>query len=441
MRTLLALVVTTVLVAGPVDTPFRDLNDLRQTLLRENGPLLVIMGADEPKLKPVLPELLAGDPLVDYHLRSQVVAPQDPLGKALRALPDWPAAPVAWALLTPQGSVGAGGAGIPSPGEVGSALEKAGCRPPVEALRAFVKTNPDRLDMTVLLLAELKRIGEIRTRRESGRRQPTPGLSETEVVQYGGGLRVVGKENGPAEPDAPLAPLSESQDSRIWEDYAACLERALPALMPAILRGELAGEDLVPEVLAASPRLKDAASTLIASVESALVQAPSNPSLWHLWVTFRAGGGGMDFTRLLSTLTPSPLMGDTPWPPSEVIASCVRTCREQKDWSTLCQVAEPPVRKLLDSAALGKRPANLMNPNLVPSVWTALVGPLVEAYLRQGDQGAAERTLREWLDAGGWKGASRAASAWAQASGATDLAAEWAKEAGPESGPPSRLTR
>lgn len=432
MRTLLSLLLTTVLAAGPADAPFRDLNDLRQTLAREHGAMLVIMGADEPRLKPVLPELLAGEPLVDYHLRSQVIPPQDPLGKVLRGLPDWPEAPVAWALLTPRGEVGAGGAGIPTPGEVGKALEKVGCRPPVEALRTFVKENPDRLDMTVLLLAELKRIGEIRTRHETGRRQPAPRLGETEVVQHGGELWVVGKENGPAEPEAALAPLSESQDSRIWDEYAACLEKTLPALMPTLLRRGLDAGNLVPDVIAASPRLKDAAEALMPDIESALAQAPSNRSLWHLWIAFRAGGGGTDFTQLISTLTPSPLMGDTPWPPPEVIASCIRECREQGNWSTLGQIAEPPVRKLLEACTPGQRPAGLMNPNLVPSVWTELVGPLVEAYLHQGDPAAAERTLRDWLSGGGWKGALKAAVAWAKANGASDLATKWDQEAGRE---------
>ena len=372
---------------------------------------LLVLDADAGAAEADLAALLAEEPLLPLDLRTQVL---DPAAAPGFEAPGAPAAPGRrWVLFGPAGLVAAG-PGLPTAQEAAKAFQSTGCRPRLAALKEFLGAHGEQLDAVVAVLAELRREGEARTRRELGNPQRLP---ERAGVQGQAGALVPG---GEPEPDGESrALLRDEADEAIWAEYQALLAERLPDLLPYSDQLPRALASLVPSCLWASPRLQACAGQVRPQVEAALAARPANQGLWRLWLALHTEEDGRSLVELLASLDPGPTQ--VPWPPPELRGACLRDARSRADWNAVLDLAEPAWRDLRDAARADRK----VQAGLTAGAWSGLCEPLLEALVRQHRFTDASALLEDWLALSSWREAATRAQAIALECGEEPLMKRW----------------
>jgi hypothetical protein len=171
-----------------------------------------------------------------------------------------------WALIGTDRVTLGGGPGLPTEKDLLQALERSAMEPTAQTLRRFVSEHPGQMEAKGLLLAELKRVAELKAAETLGQRQKQV-------------KRLLPKE----EMLNKLADvLTDEEDGAIWGEYAALCQQALPLLMEC---AQPYSDDnpYMNLMLFSSNAVKRVANPLLSQIEENLRRRPMDEFLWGQW--------------------------------------------------------------------------------------------------------------------------------------------------------------
>lgn len=427
-------------MSGParaVDSLKSVLNQVR----RKPGLTLVVIEAADGSWAAPFRSLSQAAGVADFNLEPMVLASGSQAALELARRESWPKGGH-WAVFDPGSRVLAEGAALPSAEGLATSLQGTGVPSRLASLRAFLAARPGHVEGLVQLVGELRAVAERRTRAFLGT-VPAPGSAAPGWM--------MGTEDGyrfetgqPAQPEPAAKELPEGLDAEIWGEYARNLERLLASegwavpKFPSMYRASLRPEMPVFSPLARSSRTAlEAHRKVLPRLESALAAYPTSAFLWEAWLGC-ALPLDASLLDLLKRLVPPPGLSPQAWPPPHVRRTALLEARRQKAWPTVAALALDHWDNLQDlaegQAAYRKQaPKGRALPDLPnwlhEGEWSGLAEPLLEAFLREGRTGEAERLMQAWGDLEGWKGAWAAATALAEQTGHSSLAAAWKQKA------------
>ena len=319
---------------------------------------LVVLAPEEHPIAQAARQSMREQELAELE-PSLVILDPDLQGKRYReARAALPALPVqGWALLSPKGILLASGTGLPAASNLAKALEAAGIRSPIKALRAFLRNHPDHLEARSDLLRILRKGAQART------------LSLQE--------RRAAKDTG-LPPGKRLGP---TEDLEIWGAYAQELDRAFQdGSWRGMELGLEATGDLPLE--ASSPTVQSVCLRHTPKVEQALSILPGSPSLWQVWLRMTAISGARRSRALIQGLTVPPPELRMEWPPKGVVAALVQDARKSGEWWLVRDMLQPFWEEWKERMK-GTKPRGL------GADWAGSLGPLLESMLRTQAEGEA----------------------------------------------------
>jgi len=215
-----------------------------------------------------------------------------------------------WALLDPNFKVLAQGTGSPSTAALLQALEASNLETPASVGRRFIKEHPSHSEAREMLLRELKRVAEQKTKEAIG-----------------------------ADADNSRL-LSDQDDHAIWWEYSQIFRLALSS---ALERGRITSniDDFTSEQFIHSPLMKNLARLMLPQVEACLQRQPTNDFLWASWVSLSGLNEYHPFGTLKETLVLAPMsdpLSDLPpsWPRSKLLEQY----QSSSNWQGVLDVQE-----------------------------------------------------------------------------------------------------
>lgn len=344
------------------------------------------------------------EPMVLLNLPLKVVAggmkPQA-LAPLLRERFGW-AKGAHWALVDARGAVRMEGSSAPTVATLARAAEQGGMGSRIQELEAFLRQHPDRTDARFAVVRESLQVATRRTRKalppEASPQEATP----------------------PKEP-IPLRLLGPELDLKIWAGTAQHLDLllreagSLPGMMDYLL-----GIGLRRSLMERSPLMIALLTKHRAAIEEALQRNPDDDGTWLLWVHASRKCGGWPLRPLLATLEPLPGTPPGFWPPEAVLKFYLEDAKAMGDWVAIRSSLEPRWAAVRDSILDGD-----VEYGNTSQFWDALFQPLLEAFLVQGDVGAADQLLSEASSVAPWPGLPAKAKELATRLNRPDLAARW----------------
>lgn len=366
------------------------------------GLLLTMPDTQGRSLLAALQAALDKEPALALQLTAQELGPSQTCGRELMALSGWSGDRPHWALLGPDRRIHAEGVDAPTAAAIAEAYGQSPLHSQADALREFLRANPDQGEAQAQLVLALRDLAERRM----------------------------------ALLAAKDAPLSDADDARIWGDYA---DRYAAFFKLGLWRDADPGSSS-PVPLAArlsaqaarSPRLRELAERFMPEVEEALRAKPSDPGRWALWRSLRDAGAKGRAAAVLSGLDPLPDAGR--WPPEAAVDAFVEDAEARNDWRD----AEPVLQASFDQnedllrqlQAAAKEDAHGRPVDLGGAFgfgqWNGDTAALVEAKLRLGKLDEADRIATRVLSRAPRSGFIAAAAQLARDCGAQALADKWA---------------
>ncbi len=431
------------------------------------GMVLTMPSATGQSLSQALTATLDQEPALDLQVETQEVERKQPLGRELATLCGWSAEKPHWALLGPDRRVLAEGSEAPAAAPFAELYRRSFLRTRAERLRTFLKENPDHAEALALLVLELRTLGERRAEKLLAQVKPVSGGDSH--PDLGG----VGKPPAAAQPEAgderrPLeeprtdqkppqtapevspAPsqetsntlrpavtlLSESDDERIWGEYAQRYDQFLRSnLWPGPIPTASSPLPLASQLTSFaehSPLLRELAHRLLSLVENRLHGRLSDERRWKVWLSLRQAGAGGRPGELLAGVMPPP--GTQHWPPSAALDAFVEDAQERDDWreaEAVLQAAydrNQDLLKALDAAAredAGGHASAQLGTYFGFGTWNGETALLAEAKLHLGKRQEADHIFREAFARAPRPEIAREAAALARRCGVDSLAEQW----------------
>jgi hypothetical protein len=321
----------------------------------------------------------------------------------LTALSGWNGDRPHWALVGSDRRVYAEGTEVPGPAALVEAYGRSPLHARIDTLREFLRANAGQGEAQAELLLALRELAERRAE------------------------LVTGED-----------PLSETDDARIWGEYA---ERYDIFFKTELWKDADPGASSpVPNaaklsVMAArSPRLQALAEQLMPAVEAALRAKPSDAGRWALWRSLRDAGAKGQASTVLAGLDPLP--GARRWPPEAAVEAFVEDARSRNDWRD----AEPVLQASFDQnesllrrlqAAAQEDAGRGGKVDLGAAFgfgqWNGDTAALVEAKLRLGKLDEADHIFQRVYGRAPRVEFAQAAAQLARDCGAEALAEKWAQ--------------
>lgn len=339
----------------------------------KKGGLWVVLEDDKGSFAGALQAAQRTDSLIRFDLGTRSCGLKSPLGQEILARQGWEAVP-RWVLLDAKGQVAAESTRKPTAETLVEALEKAGVRSRVDRLEAFVRANPDHGEaLEVLLKLRLD-------------------LADRRMEALAIWKAVTGE---PVETRELQRPLTDEEDQLIWGPVAETLETL-------VLRSDWQGSGVFwagnlqgqPRI---SPLVQAAAARVLPEVELALRRHPTHWMTWHLWLKLSGWAGGRPLLPFLGTLVPAP-GGDETFPPDNVVQAYVKEAKARKDWQAIRDLMLPHWERTREQEILFlSNEGEGSTHSAERTQWENSVEPLIEALLRLGDAGTADRVVQEAL--------------------------------------------
>ncbi|MCE1229413.1 MAG: hypothetical protein LWX11_08010 [Firmicutes bacterium] len=296
-----------------------------------------------------------------------------------------------WLALDTQNRLLSSGTKVPAPEALESALATSGFVNPLRQLRQFLKSHPDHLEARADLLVQLRRRA----------------------------LKVAQGSTGD---------LNAEQDTLAWAPFADAVDAAFQGSWRGLSLPFFRVEEGQPE--ARSPIMRFVFGRHIAKVEGALMQAPTNESLWNLWAWMARSLGHRSWSKLNATLEPFLYPGGPTSPAPNVAAWLVREAKAKGDWAEVEKLARTatgfqgyPENEAMRWFPGGMTWSGAMAPVKgypLESAWQ----PLLEALLHLRRDGEAMDAFNELCVRYGERGAA-AARAAAMAAQRPEMAKLW----------------
>lgn len=408
-RGVLTLLLAPLALAAQMPPP-ATLQALAQTTWRAVPYVLVLPGAGSSLKQDLQKVLSAEGPLeLGLDLKAATAASHPALVKALAGM--GLTAP-GWALVDPGGRILVQGTRAPSPEDLCLAARGAGVHPRTEVLETFLKTHPDHAQaLQELLLTRLQ-------------------LAERRAARL---------PSAPAAPGTPAgeAPLSGPVDAAIWGPCARVLTAYFAERAETFDATSLALA--FPAQARRSPLMREAARKALPLLEEEMLRSPR---LWTYWTMWRAMNRWLETPRPAQALLQAapPLPGGRPYLPAEAVRAFNDEALAAGDWPGLAAFLQPVLDANLDRGVIRRVQEDTpLGTYLARESWDEF-GPLVEAYLRLGNDRKATETV-EALVAGSALGSlARKAADLAARLQRPDLARQWAGIQAPKVDPGATLT-
>jgi hypothetical protein len=333
--------------------------------------LVAINANNHAEVRRLQAELLEGR-LVDWRLHFFNNFP-DEISEWLRQKHGWQGSETMWALLGSNYKTLGQGPGLPSTAALLQAIEGSGIETPASIGLRFIKQHPSNSEAREMLLRELKRVAEQKTK---------------EAIGAGAGVDV-----------ARL--LSDEEDHAIWWDYFINFRQALSS---ALERGRITSNayNFASEYFIHSPLMKNLAHIMLPQVEACLQCQPTDVFLWMNWVSLSGLSEHRPFRTIKETLVLAPMsdpLNDLPplWPRSLLLQQYL----SRSNWQGVLDLQEWRWDGMKDGL---ESDPSAMNDMLFQDCLSML-----EAYLRLGREGDANALFEFWAQ----HALSRPSSKWA----------------------------
>jgi hypothetical protein len=380
------------------------------------APIFVSINGDKPYVSQIN-DILAQDQIMAWHLshesfrgqtnpfmsQDQMIAmgyPEELISfvdpkaaEMLQQREGWPMGEAHWALFY-KGRVFAHGPGLPTQEALVLELESSRMPTRANALRRFIADHPAHFEAREMLLRELKRLAEHKTRK---------------ILGEGAGTD-------------PALMLSDEDDYAIWNEFASLHRQLFSIFMEqgVHVRGDGLGVNtrtFDSPLFMHSQRMKDVAHSIMPQVADCLKRQPSNEFLWGAW-SLAVLDKNSYFRDFKNTLTLSPMDDPTRIPPLISILVIMGKCRTMSNWQMAIDVGEwhwETMRGYLDE-----------NPGYMGAYWMQL-DVLLEAYLRLDKYDDANALVRTASQSPVWLNIKEQAVGMAKECGKDNLAEQWGK--------------
>lgn len=422
------------------------------------GMIVSLPGARGQSLGQAIEAALDQEPAAALQLSSQELGLTQRVGIELQRLAGWNPDQPHWALIGLDKRVHAEGSEAPTSAQIVEAYRLGPLRTRADMLREFLKLNGDQTDALARLILETRALAEHRTERLLGPDSPAPAEEALPAKSGDKGGSPSPAQSGAttsasAQPSVPGAPalLSDEQDAKVWDEYAALYERFITdghwldsspdGSGPIGLAGQLS------DAAEHSPRLIALAVKLLPAVEDHLRSRPSDEGRWQVWTSLRSAAGEVSPSTVLQGLAPLP--GAQRWPPAAALNAFVEEAERTGNW----REAEPVLQAsydqnkvflhALETAAQqdadqprDKAQVGASGPSATKvemgnyfgfGGWNGEVALLIEAKLRLGKTTEADQIFLEVYARVPKAAVAENASALARKCGAMGLAGKWGR--------------
>lgn len=357
--------------------------------------------------------------LLEMGLKTESFTVTNPVARELRTREGW-GPESRWALLDKDGSVLESGASAPDATLLRKALERHGIQGKIQLLEAFLGRYPDREDArTNLIFFRLAVASKLM--RPFFKSQPQP----------------EGKVSGEDKSDPPPElekPLSEVDDAHIWGPVAALMGTDFQSgdwssgFSAWTSRLEQSGARF-------SPTMQTMAARSLPVIEAQIQRYPTDFRAWDFWVHMQDLAGGRPLRPLLDSLQALPLPGSSVLPSEYSLGFYLQGAERRHQWPNIVDLVQPWWDEEKETHwKVVAMDINGKAADALKGTWDRVLGPLVEAYLRQGQAYEADRVVREAMEWRPSAGLPRWASELAHRCGDEQSAAQWARMTIPKTG-------
>jgi hypothetical protein len=309
----------------------------------------------------------------------------------------WPDKETHWALLH-KNKMLADGPGLPTIDALTKILEQYNVETPANAYRRFILEHPAQFDAKEMLLRDLKRIAEQKTKEKLG---------------------------SDAGKDAALM-LAGDDDQAVWGDYSILFRQMLPYFLEQNRPQSWMNGPCDSEFFIHSPLMKNHVHTFLPQVEACLKRQPTDTFLWSVWVALSALNEQRSFRDFREALVLPPLYSINPpyLPPVYQAEQMMMRYRAKSNWQGIIDLQE--WRWEIIQSNIQQTPART-NGYLTFIRWMMEMQYLSEAYLRLEKNREADEMIRTWSQADSWRQIKQSAVGLAEKCGNSSLAEQWGK--------------
>jgi hypothetical protein len=284
------------------------------------------------------------------------------------------------------------GPGVPTAEALRQMLGQSNVQTKADILRRFIREHPAQFEAKNLLLWELKRIAEQKTK------------------------DALGEDAGKNTKRL----LSNEEDLAIWGEFATLFSQMLAYRIEQTREQFfLPVSSFLSNFYYHSPSMKIAARSLLPKVEAGIKRQPASLEsnfLWPIWCALSDLLELNTFVVLKDSLVLSPSNGKLDAPPRESINWMLDQYHARSNWQGIIDLQAWRWDALLENRA-----------NLTQYYWTYEFSKLLEAYLRLGKNREATDLVIAWIQSTVWEQVKKSAAELAEKFGRPELAEQWKK--------------
>ena len=306
--------------------------------------------------------VLSQDKLPEYRIFPYIMNPNQVLAVELIQQEGFSSNAFIWGILDDDAKYHHGGYSLPTPDNIMGLLDSMRRKTRLDVFREFARNNRESITAKIILLAELSRLGNMRT------------------------------------PNAKMGAdgfLEGSADQELWGEYVNIANSVIPQMAMHTMEFETTICFPLP-FMKNSRQLQTLAMRQIDAIENALRARPHARELWRLWGTFGPYAPNRSLPSFLAGITPAP---DLPnMPPTFLYPELINNYKSLEAWRQVINLVEPiweSYQRMIDSGE------NIRH-RLTRIVLEQYVNPLCEAYTKMGQEQKAEKIRSDWKKAEGW---------------------------------------
>jgi len=364
----------------------QNMSTLVDTVTAQKGIALIVItdSGDSDGPANSMRSLSAHPDILPYRITLAIQNSNSRLATELKTQTIWENRQSGWAVIGPDGKLIIARDALPDLEAIKAILQNTNCPIPLIELQKFYRQNTNRIDIQMLVLEELVRIGEGKLLHFYGEQTQNPDFI-----------------------------LPDERDDELWSEYARLFKTSIIEIISAtnhtpifmtVAEFRRIGTTFTGRILPSastirtSPNLTAMARAVLQQIEAELINAPYNYELERIWTRLRPNRGGMRIETFVDHLLQNRYRDQKPIPTSSIIYVLQR----EEKWAKITDLLSPIWDDLLEQSA--KNTDTSRNLVLNENQWLAYVFPLFQAYVQSNSFGKAEEIIKTWIDQKGWSG-------------------------------------